>query len=678
MKIGDLEAHSERIFNFNFYINKFDGEENNVKILANVSGRNLNSDLNVETEEVMVEKTNLNITERYYSGLKVAGSSYNNNLRVTNVSGTDYHNFRISKKLGDAFEFKSGEIIGMASDTYEKNQILKDYLEIPEDINEREIQEQEKSERLSQIEKRELNVSESYDPNTNTVIWTIEDFRSGDTLEVSYNLYIKIMSDKNIVNNEKINTIYDANDGTTILSSEEQIEYNQSNIDIRLINNNEVGYAVEGDELTYIWEITNNNNYTVTDFSVSPEISDEAKITLLHLETDTINRDYHVGSTKTILANLPAKSTSRLIVKAKVDKYLASDRITATLKSNYDDAYENNVYAVTELENKEKTGNQMSGTAYIDTNNNQRFDEEDIVLAGVIANLYNSETNELVATQITDILGRYEFKNLDEAIYYVKFNYDNSEYAISSERTKTLSTNKSTILNMNNDTVTDNIVIGDKSIAGIDIPLQNDDIFDMKLDAYVEKMTVQNSAEKTEYIPENKDLGKVDIDPELFSDTKVFIEYKIIIKNQGTIPGKVSKIVDYTPEGMEFDSSLNNNWYIEADGNIVTNILQNDEILPGETRELRLVLSKKLTEESTGLIYNSIEIASATNDRGMADIDSIPGNKLNEDDLATANVIIGVKTGVTPRKATVMMLMLVLLILITILVYKFIDKRRYV
>ena len=27
-----------------------------------------------------------------------------------------------------------------------------------------------------------------------------------------------------------------------------------------------------------------------------------------------------------------------------------------------------------------------------------------------------------------------------------------------------------------------------------------------------------------------KDLGKVDIDPDLVSDTKVFIEYKVIVK----------------------------------------------------------------------------------------------------------------------------------------------------
>ncbi len=48
----------------------------------------------------------------------------------------------------------------------------------------------------------------------------------------------------------------------------------------------------------------------------------------------------------------------------------------------------------------------MCGTAYIDNNSNQMFDDGDTVLSGVIANLYNSETNELVASQITDIQGK--------------------------------------------------------------------------------------------------------------------------------------------------------------------------------------------------------------------------------------------------------------------------------
>ncbi len=106
--------------------------------------------------------------------------------------------------------------------------------------------------------------------------------------------------------------------------------------------------------------------------------------------------------------------------------------------------------------------------------------------------------------------------------------------------------------------------------------------------------------------------------------------------------------------------------------------MKNDEIQPGESRELKLVLAKKLTEDSTGIVYNSFEIAGATNDKGMTDIDSVPGNKLNEDDLAMANTIIGVKTGMTARKATTVALYIVLAILVIILLYRYIDRRRLV
>ena len=49
-----------------------------------------------------------------------------------------------------------------------------------------------------------------------------------------------------------------------------------------------------------------------------------------------------------------------------------------------------------------------------------------------------------------------------------------------------------------------------------------------------------------------------------------------------------------------------------------------------------------------------------------------------EDDLAMANTIIGVKTGMTARKATTVALYIVLAILVIILLYRYIDRRRLV
>ncbi len=671
----DVPAHSEKIIKASFYVRKFNAEEVSVKVLGNVEGKNLNTSVAIESVENPVEKTKIEVTDNYYSSLMVAGSEYKNDFYIRNVSNEDYHNLTITKKLDDSFEFRASEIRGTVYNAEAREAIYAEYMTNEDGSTNPEVME-EMYNKIDAIEKKDLQVSETYDRNTNTITWTIEEFKYGDTLKVDYSLFIKTKAGAEGINIKPIETTYDLNDGKTVLTSKNDIKFNQSDVNVQMINANEIGYGNQGEEVVYMWEITNNNPYAITDCAITPNISEDADITLLRLERPNIQKDYHADSTRHVLTTLEPNETARFIMKTKIKKYITSEQVNASIDVKYDDTYKDKLEAVTVLENKINTGNQMCGTAYIDNNSNQMFDDGDTVLSGVIANLYNSETNELVASQITDIQGRYEFKNLDNSIYYVKFNYDSTQYAISAE--KNLTTNNASILNLNNGTVTDNITIAEKSVSGVDVPLQNDNIFDMKLDAQVEKITVQNSAEKSEYVPENKDLGKVDIDPDLVSDTKVFIEYKVIVKNQGTIPGKVTKIVDYTTDGIEFDSTLNSDWYVEADGNIATISLKNDEIQPGESRELKLVLAKKLTEDSTGIVYNSFEIAGATNDKGMTDIDSVPGNKLNEDDLAMANTIIGVKTGMTARKATTVALYIVLAILVIILLYRYIDRRRLV
>ena len=53
-----------------------------------------------------------------------------------------------------------------------------------------------------------------------------------------------------------------------------------------------------------------------------------------------------------------------------------------------------------------------------------------------------------------------------------------------------------------------------------------------------------------------------------------------------------------------------------------------------------------MNSEDFGIFTNSAEIFEASNNYGLLDIDSIPGNKAtNEDDYSAANVVVGVKTG---------------------------------
>ena len=74
---------------------------------------------------------------------------------------------------------------------------------------------------------------------------------------------------------------------------------------------------------------------------------------------------------------------------------------------------------------------------------------------------------------------------------------------------------------------------------------------------------------------------------------------------------------------------------------------EDKKINPGESKEIKLVLTKKLTSESLGSIMsNTSEIYEATNDAGLQDIDSEPANKLeSEDDFGQADIVLSVVTG---------------------------------
>ena len=67
---------------------------------------------------------------------------------------------------------------------------------------------------------------------------------------------------------------------------------------------------------------------------------------------------------------------------------------------------------------------------------------------------------------------------------------------------------------------------------------------------------------------------------------------------------------------------------------------------PGEEKEVKLVLTKTMTNENAGVVNNRAEIAEDYNEYGNSDINSTPNNNISgENDMGAADVIIGVSTG---------------------------------
>ena len=103
---------------------------------------------------------------------------------------------------------------------------------------------------------------------------------------------------------------------------------------------------------------------------------------------------------------------------------------------------------------------------------------------------------------------------------------------------------------------------------------------------------------------------------------------------------------------MGFSGEDNKDWYL-SNGNVYTTSLANTVINPGETKELKLVLTRQMTNENTGIVRNTAEIASSYNELGIEDINSKAANKMDgENDMSSGAVVLAIATGRTAMAIT--------------------------
>ena len=173
--------------------------------------------------------------------------------------------------------------------------------------------------------------------------------------------------------------------------------------------------------------------------------------------------------------------------------------------------------------------------------------------------------------------------------------------------------------------------------------------FDLKLDTYITKITRTTPTAGTNIFHyNNSKIQKIEILKKNVNKSSIIVEYKIVVTNEGTIPGYAKKIVDYLPQNAKFVSEMNRDWYISNQDKNVYNIsLANTLINPGESKEISLILSYNITDKDIGnTISNKAEIYESYNEKGLKDIDSIEGNQVEkEDDMSNADIILAVVTG---------------------------------
>lgn len=557
----------------------------------------------------------------------------------------------------------------------------------------------------------------TYDASSRMVTWkvnNIDGFKNFKVKVVAENIpeLERTIVSKATLNAENLSREYS--------SSELSMTLARPQIDTTSYSNKDNKYIKEGDSIEYILELKNSGKVVANNLEISNSIPKDFKVvsvectkddgyTFSALAVQNVNLDLELlagQSAKVVLkciaenidTSVQEKATSNSwnvsgtnvgnittknydnIIQKNPDESRISTTVNKSVSSN---VTENNVdstvpdvfvsSAVTNDNQVVDNTNtyRIIGKAFYDKNKNGQRDDDEDGMDDIVAQLCNASSQEIVAQTVTNKIGEYVFEDVAVGEYYVKFEYDNTKYSVTDYKKQGVTADRnSDAIVSNYKAVTDKIKVTDTSISDIDIGLVRAGIFDLSLDANLNKVTVQNDEGANTYEMENPKLAKIDINPKYVNSSKIFAEYTISVTNRGEIAGYVKSIVDYLPEGLELDTSMNSGWYVGSDGNAYTNQLEDILIQPGETKEVKLILTKQMTENGNGIFNNAFEIAETYNEYAIEDIDSTPGNQAqDEDDMSKADLIIGIQTG-----GSMINLMIISTTLITVLIALYVIK----
>lgn len=446
-------------------------------------------------------------------------------------------------------------------------------------------------------------------------------------------------------------------------------------------------YIKEGSEYTYYFTIENTGKIdSLTNVIEIPIPEGVSLVKAKYTYDGTTRTESKAKDGKLIIQIHTLKSGAKVDLQVQVKADLLPDKnekeivTMATLEAMGVSKMESNkVKAIIEYDENAHKGNQggtsdpvnpsgrykITGTAWIDENKDGKRDDSEEILSGVqVILLYKSnsqivkdETTGAEKITTTNSSGKYEFSNLKPDEYLVLFLYDAGKYSITdyqkdgvAQSVNSDATSMKIVLNgeQRQAGVSNTIKVTDTNIRDIDIGLFVAEKFDLRLDKYISKVTTTTSNGTKTYNYNNSKITKREISGKDVGSTSLVVEYKIVVTNEGQVEGYVKKIIDYLPEDAKFSSELNKDWYIsDNNGAAYNTALENEKIAPGQSKEVKLVLSYAITNKNIGkMINNNAEIYESYNELGLEDIDSIPANRLeSEDDMSSADIIVSVATG---------------------------------
>jgi len=461
---------------------------------------------------------------------------------------------------------------------------------------------------------------------------------------------------------------YISNDYTTT------IKQVKSHVTASLISDKMNQTLKEGDKITYTADIKNDGHVDINILYIEDLIQKELKlINAKVVYEDGTEKNVQVSDGNFIIIEeaIKVQETIKLFIEAQVGSISSNVKSISnkiTIKSSQIDEVEtqelvNEVISDYVEENpdkepiedsEEKQTNSISGLAWLDENKDGIQGSEEGILQGIEVILIDKEGKQVTQTK-TSLTGTYKFSNLAQGEYTVVFKYDVAKYAVTAYQISgaTPDTNSDVIskeIELNGEKiragVTDTIKLQGQDITNINIGLMENAKFDLSLNKYITKVVLINNAGTTTYEYDDTNLAKVEISAKRIAGTVVLIEYKLEITNEGDVDAYVGDVVDYFPDDLVFTSDTNEDWYMDGNGVLHNNILEEQAIKPGQTKSVKLVLTKTLKSDSTGIIENIGEIGQSSNLEGLTEYDSTVANKeIGEDDMSNASLIISISTG---------------------------------
>ncbi len=432
-------------------------------------------------------------------------------------------------------------------------------------------------------------------------------------------------------------------------------------------------YVDVGDILEYYIEIKNIGTSEAKDVQIIDYLpSGVEEVKLSYINNGQNSEEYSSKNGTVTLSGITIEPQATLLVKitAKVSELEENAKGTIEL-SNYAKVSANKIEEITTqtITHKIKTKDQVkpdeektieiTGIAWLDESRDGIRDDNEKLLKDIDVTLITKETAEIVKTTKTNKNGEYSFKNIEKGEYLIVFEFDTTKYEITKYQVEGANEGKNSDAALQQVTflsngktiegaVTNTIKVEEANLYNIDIGLLESMKFDLSLTKTISKVTKQNNdgIKTYDYTGKGKTLSKIEIPSKQVNNTNLIIEYTITVKNEGNIAGYAKQIVDYLPNDLKFASELNEDWYRSTDGNLYNKSLADAIINPGETKEIKLVVTKTTSESNLGTTNNSAEIYESYNDYGIADIDSnIANNVAKEDDYGSADIIISLNTG---------------------------------